>query len=121
MFLLERQVSLNDYLKSVLMVECVHSSVPLLSFLGGKKTPVTSTYHLLVTCNSSYVSLMWTLLLALSTTSVDHEALTFQRRDVLHLRVLSYYVAPGDLILFRSCGPVSGIQRSVRCYISLQW
>ncbi|GAB9474442.1 Wd repeat-containing protein 19 [Globisporangium polare] len=83
-FLLERLVSLNNYLKSVLMVESVHSSVPLLSFLG-----------------------------ALNTTSVDHEALTLHRRDVLHLRVLSYYVAPGDLILFRSCGPVSGIQRSV--------
>lgn len=34
-FLLERQVELNDYLKSVLMVESVNSSAPLLSFLGG--------------------------------------------------------------------------------------
>lgn len=40
-FLLERQVSLNDYLKSVLMVESVNSSVPLLSFLGGT-VPATS-------------------------------------------------------------------------------
>lgn len=34
-FLFERQVALSDYLKSVLMVESVQSSVPLLSFLGG--------------------------------------------------------------------------------------
>ncbi|TYZ63308.1 hypothetical protein PybrP1_009097 [[Pythium] brassicae (nom. inval.)] len=73
-FLLERQLELNDYLKSVLFVHSVNASVPLLSFLG---------------------------------------ALTLQRRDVLHLRVLNYYVAPGDLVLFRCCGPVSGIQRSM--------
>ncbi|KAF1335623.1 Wd repeat-containing protein 19, partial [Globisporangium splendens] len=78
-FLLERVLLLHDYLKSLLMIDAIHTSVPLLSFLG-----------------------------ALSTTSVDHEARTFLRRDVMHLRVLNYYVAPGDLVLFRCCGPMTG-------------
>lgn len=36
-FLLERVLSLHNYLKGVLMIDSVHTSVPLLSFLGGSK------------------------------------------------------------------------------------
>ncbi|DAZ95514.1 TPA: LOW QUALITY PROTEIN: hypothetical protein N0F65_001853, partial [Lagenidium giganteum] len=50
---------------------------------------------------------------ALSTVQMDHRGLTGRPRDVMHLRVLHYYVAPGDLILFQSAGRISGLQRSV--------
>ncbi|KAJ0402088.1 hypothetical protein ATCC90586_000273 [Pythium insidiosum] len=82
-FLDERADGLHRYLIRVLLIDAAQQSVALLSFLGA-----VSVAQLRLQ---------------------PHAAM--RQRDVLHLRVLPYYVDAGDILLFRSRGVVSACQR----------
>ncbi|KDO26805.1 hypothetical protein SPRG_08095 [Saprolegnia parasitica CBS 223.65] len=83
-FVSERQIALESFLRQLLPMPGVMESPRFLSFLG-----------------------------AVSTTSLEHERASGIPRDVVHLRILHRFVSVGDLVLFRSKNPMSGVQRSV--------
>ncbi|GLE04385.1 hypothetical protein PINS_up013315 [Pythium insidiosum] len=86
-FLNERVEHLHQYIARVLLVDAAQQSVALLSFLGA-----VSVAHMRLQPQAA-----------------------LRPRDVLHLRVLPYYVDAGDVLLFRSRGLVSACQRAMTC------
>lgn len=99
-FVAQRQTKLDTFLQNITNHPVVRESVAVLSFLGG-----TVLFDL--------KPLFMHDLLAISTTLYDHEEITGNKRDVVHLRVLNRYVNPGDILLFRCRTRTSQLQRSV--------
>ncbi|TMW60428.1 hypothetical protein Poli38472_000470 [Pythium oligandrum] len=80
------------------------------SFLAVRRNALSVYLRDLLLINETQTSVAALAFLGAISTARD-EAVAL-RREVLHLRVMSYYLDSGDLVLFQSCGPVSALQRS---------
>ncbi|ETV97457.1 hypothetical protein, variant [Aphanomyces invadans] len=83
-FIQERQLRLEHFLRQLSLRPDTMQSVAFLSFLGAVSSP-----------------------------RLEHEWISGVPRDVIHLRILHRYVETGDILLFQSKNPMSGVQRTM--------